>query len=183
MAQQTNNPVDENGYPVYGTFRQSTKQQTAKYILPHITLYEDGRLYNHKTKRFKKWTKDKNGYMKTQIWINGKPKNVHQHRLLAEQFINNAENKPQVNHKNGIKHDNKIENLEWVTQSENGKHSFANGLQEVTRPCKRVVDLFTGTIYESVTEAARLHKICRSHLSNMLIGRVTNKTTLKFYGK
>lgn len=158
-------------------------QQTAKYIVPHLTLYEDGRLYNHKTKKFKKWTKDTNGYMKTQIWVAGKPKNVHQHRLLAESFVPNPQCKSQVNHINGIKSDNRIENLEWVTQSENGKHSFANGLQKVTRPCKKVVDTVTNKVFESVTEAAKEHNICRSHLSNMLIGRVTNKTTLKFYGK
>ena len=121
--------------------------------------------------------------MKCQIWVNGKSKNVLQHRLIAEQFIDNPDNKPQVNHKNGIKDDNRIENLEWVTQSENGKHSFANGLQNVTRPCKMVIDSLTNTVYESVTEAARVHNISRSHLSNMLIGKVTNKTKLKFYGK
>jgi len=158
-------------------------KQTAEYILPHLTLYRDGSLYNHKTNKFKKWTKDNNGYMKTQIWIGGKPKNVHQHRLLAQSFIENPENKPQVNHKNGIKTDNRLKNLEWVTQSENGKHSFANGLQKVTRPCKMVIDTSTNKIYESVTEAAKENNISRSHLSNMLIGRVINKTKLKFYGK
>jgi hypothetical protein len=159
------------------------KQQTAEYILPHLTLYEDGRLYNHKTKKFKKWTKDTNGYMKTKIWVNGKHKNVHQHRLIAEQFIDNTENKKQVNHKNGIKHDNRIENLEWVTQSENGKHSFANGLQKVTKPCKKVIDVTTSKIYESVTIAAEKYKINRTYLSSMLSGNRKNTTTLKFYGK
>ena len=60
-------------------------------------IYEDGRLFNMKNKKYKKWTKDTNGYMRCTIWINGKSKTISQHRILAESFIDNPEYKLQVN--------------------------------------------------------------------------------------
>lgn len=66
---------------------------------------------------------NKRGYVYIGIELNGR--SLHQaHRLVAIVHVPNPENKPHVNHKNGIRHDNRSENLEWVTPQENIQHSY-----------------------------------------------------------
>ena len=67
------------------------------------------------------------GYRHLILSKDGKQNTVRIHRALAIQFIPNPENKPYVNHKNCIKDDNRLENLEWCTQEENVQHAVENG--------------------------------------------------------
>ena len=117
------------------------------------------------------------GYIRVLLTKDTKPKTYMIHRLVAETFIPNPDNLPQVNHIDGVKNHNNVENLEWCTQSYNIKHSYEIGLRktmdEVLRQnrkkqSKKVAkyDIYGNLleIYESVNEASRKNKAGRRHI-------------------
>lgn len=95
---------------------------------PGYFITQDGRVYSEKRK---KWLKISliDGYTYAYLCFQNKGKPIAIHRLVAQAYIPNPENKPCVNHINGIKSDNRIENLEWVTYSENNLHAYKTGLK------------------------------------------------------
>lgn len=142
------------------------------------------------------------GYRCVGLTISGKKAGFLLHRLLALTFIENPNKYPVVNHKNGNPSDNRLDNLEWCTQSYNCKHSFKIGKSYITqkqrlrisklmkdkkgRDCrfsKKVIDTSSGVIYDSQTEAAKCLGIKRSTLCAMLIGQNKNKTNIIRYEK
>lgn len=98
------------------------------------------------------------GYQFVSLLINGKQKRMRVHRLVAETYIDNPENKPYVNHINGKRNDNNVENLEWVTPSENTQHAVNMGLMNNSRKKPVIQYNLKGEKmieFESASEAAR----------------------------
>lgn len=131
-----------------------------------------------------KQSNDKNGYKV--VSINKRTKKVH--RLVAEAFIPNQNNLPQVNHISGIKSDNKVKNLEWCTASENVKHAFKNKLikpkkgKESWNAKKVILKKDNESLeFETEKEASEYLKTSKSAISNVLHNRSKKCKGYKIY--
>lgn len=78
-------------------------------------------------------TRMKKGYLVTDLYEHGKRKTERVHRLVAEAFVPNPDGKPEVNHKDGNRLNNRADNLEWCTKKENCHHAWNNGLAKPSR--------------------------------------------------
>lgn len=116
---------------------------------------------------------DSTGYLFVNLHKNKKNYKRHIHRLVAEAFIPNPENKSDVNHKNGIRSDNRIENLEWATRSENIQHSYRE-LGRKPAHTKIILQIKNDVIiaeYCNATEAQNDTGICRKQINNCCRGK------------
>ena len=89
----------------------------------HYAVNEEGQVINTRTGKIKStYLNRPNGYLQVQLSKNGKVKHFFIHRLVATYFIDNPDNKPEVNHKDGNHLNNSVDNLEWATREENINH-------------------------------------------------------------
>lgn len=130
---------------------------------------------NIKRERIKVQKLRKDGYLEVALYKDGKGKSIQVHRLVAQAFVPNPENKPQVNHIDGNKQNNNIENLEWVSISENALHSARQLRKNVKEIEQYDLEGRYLATYSSITIAGEINGIRESSIANVLTGR-RNKT-------
>lgn len=130
-----------------------------------------------------KSTYETNGYLSLDLYQYGKRQKVRVHRLVAEAFVPNPDNKPEVNHKDGNKHNNCASNLEWVTSKENCRHAWDNGLMKPSysmrgkknpnagRKGKAIRIVETGEVFSSSLECEKAINGNNRHINDCLRGR------------
>lgn len=121
---------------------------------------------------------DRAGYETVRLFKNGKTNTKFIHRLIAENFLPNEQNKACVNHKNGQKTNNWYQNLEWVSHAENTQHAYDSML--IKNKGRAVVDKCTNKIFDNYKEAAKFYGINPNTLRGYLNGQINNKTCLEY---
>jgi hypothetical protein len=119
---------------------------------------------------------DRYGYVKRILSKKGKGYNFTEHRLVALAFIDNPENKATINHKNGIKTDNRVENLEWCTNQENMRHAIETGLKDHKgikhHKCKlteeQVLEIRKIGFSQTRTSLSKKYGVCRNTIFRII---------------
>ena len=127
--------------------------------------------------------RDSKGYFIVDLYENGSRCTKRVHRLVAEHFIENPFNKPEINHIDGNKHNNNASNLEWVTKKENCQHSWKNGLAKPSygmlgksnpnsgRKGKPIRIVETGETFKTLKECEEAIDGNNRHINDCLRGR------------
>ena len=122
---------------------------------------------------------DNKGYLRVRLSLHDRKTTAKVHRLVAVAFIPNPKGKPQVNHKDTNKYNNKVDNLEWATNGENQIHAYRTGLNYVTGRAGRKkiavckIDLTTGKAidtYKSLADAGRENNLHDANIHKVLKG-------------
>jgi hypothetical protein len=185
--------ANEKWVPVkgYEGFYEVSSEGRIKSV-PHRVKSRGGK-YRVSPGRVLKISLHRDGYIKAALCKRGIIKTFQVHRIVAEAFIANRSKAPQVNHKNGVKSDNRLENLEWCTRSENQQHAFRvlkrkhstpphrSGADHYLAKGIRQMGLDGKVIREwgSVCEAARgigeaQHRIWRAANNLIVVGGISN---------
>ena len=148
-------------------------------IVTNYLIDENGQIFNTKTNKYLKGSIKNTGYKMALLSIDGKKKDYAIHRLVAEAFIPNPNNKPVVNHKDGNKLNNCVSNLEWTTYSENRTHAVKTGLSSNRGKQERYEFDLPGEIWAEIADtnylASNLGRIRSIKTNNILNGSITER--------
>ncbi|AFH59644.1 NUMOD4 domain-containing protein [Paenibacillus caseinilyticus] len=124
----------------------------------------------------------RDGYKRVDLSKKGQKKRFPIHRLVASAFIPNPQNKEQVNHQNGNKLDNRLDNLNWMTRKENIAHAHETGLVKKNENPVIATQLDTGEQrqFKSQKEASRELGVYPKNISNVLNGRIAHVSGWSF---
>lgn len=140
---------------------------------PEYLVSEDGQLFSTKTNKYLSNNSLRQGYIVNRLTINNEVKTLERHRIVAETYLDNPENKPIVDHIDENKTNNNINNLQWVTQEENmNKGTIAQRTREKRGKTITAINPTTMQIeyiFNSIAEAADFLEISPSCISRALI--------------
>ena len=170
--------LDIKGYE--GSYQVSSLGRVKS--LARVIEYRKG-IYGNKKEIILKTFKDRKGYLKYKLCKNGKEKSVISHRLVALAFLHNLNQKPEVNHINGIKDDNRLENLEWCTSSENTIHALneklkipqkvsEHGMSKLTE--EKVLEIRLIGRTKTTKELGKMYNVDRTLISKVLLNKIWN---------
>jgi len=145
-----------------------------KLIYERYRVYDNGTIYDELKCKFLKSHITKGGYVIFNLCIGEKHNAHYAHRLVAQAFIENPNEKRTVNHKDGNKLNNDISNLEWNTHGENIIHAFNNGIRNSNHSKRKIKDLETGDIFLGVKSVSDKFGISTRSLYKSLSGSRNN---------
>ena len=133
----------------------------------NYSINEEGKIRNDKTNKIlKPRLNKKNGYYYVDLWKNNKGKKYTIHRLLAEAFISNPESKPTIDHKDGNRQNNNLNNLRWATYSEQNSRFNTIGIRsEKVKITKQNGEII---IFDSIKKCSEYFNCNISNISQMI---------------
>lgn len=154
-------------------------------------IFNKNKKYQKANGTLLKFKKTKEGYYSCVLYNNERKKAyLLVHRVVAQNFISKTEEQIQVNHKNGVKTDNRVENLEWVTRKENIDHSIENGLTKIgsdstssklkDNQVLEIRELFSSQKY-SYSELGRMFNVDGAGIGRIIRGETWKHLPVKEY--